>query len=379
MVPVQEQPREGNGERQERCPATEQPRARATTLPTRGRTCENDRHANKGANIEANTDSDAPPLFRLASQNLAVAAMLLRGCPEAATSEERRVRQQLKALLKAAAAQQAKSSPSHQWSERGRVGAPSAHGPNPPPSWHQDHREGGRVAASTVKSRLGPDRDARKTIEAHRWAETVDNHRDNRSCHHNDRGCTRHYESNDDCDRSWLPNQRVRELSAGASEMRGFPRISGLRPMYLGTTGTPTPVCGSKTTGSHATREERQMTSSSSRTNRSTSMTLHGCGSSTCHATKSAVGLTYTGSSSGTSKARTLAPASGRNSATASNSRERACASTSGTSPRHNQHRRHLGVSEQHGLHLPHPPTWAPHALYDPRAPRHHEQPRRWQ
>jgi hypothetical protein len=33
--------------------------------------------------------------------------MLLRGCPEAATSEERRVRHQLKALLEETAAQQA--------------------------------------------------------------------------------------------------------------------------------------------------------------------------------------------------------------------------------------------------------------------------------
>jgi hypothetical protein len=31
-------------------------------------------------------------LFRWALQNLAAAAMLLRGCPEAATFEERRVR-----------------------------------------------------------------------------------------------------------------------------------------------------------------------------------------------------------------------------------------------------------------------------------------------
>jgi hypothetical protein len=38
--------------------------------------------------------------------------MLLRGCPEAATSEERRVRQQLKALLEAATAQQAERSAS---------------------------------------------------------------------------------------------------------------------------------------------------------------------------------------------------------------------------------------------------------------------------
>jgi hypothetical protein len=36
--------------------------------------------------------------------------MLLRDCPKAATSEERRVQHQLKALLEAAAAQQAKSS-----------------------------------------------------------------------------------------------------------------------------------------------------------------------------------------------------------------------------------------------------------------------------
>jgi hypothetical protein len=39
--------------------------------------------------------------------------MLLRGCPEAATSEERRVRQQLKMLLEAAAVQQAESYASH--------------------------------------------------------------------------------------------------------------------------------------------------------------------------------------------------------------------------------------------------------------------------
>jgi hypothetical protein len=39
-------------------------------------------------NIDANADADASPLFRRASQNLAAAAMLLRGCPEPATSEE---------------------------------------------------------------------------------------------------------------------------------------------------------------------------------------------------------------------------------------------------------------------------------------------------
>jgi hypothetical protein len=59
--------------------------------------------------------------------------MLLRSCPEPATYEERRVREQLKALLKAAAAQQSESFASRQRSERGRAGVPSAHGPNPPP------------------------------------------------------------------------------------------------------------------------------------------------------------------------------------------------------------------------------------------------------
>jgi hypothetical protein len=58
-------------------------------LPTQGRTRDNDRRANEGANIDANTDGDASSLFRRASQNLAVATMLLRDCPEAATSEER--------------------------------------------------------------------------------------------------------------------------------------------------------------------------------------------------------------------------------------------------------------------------------------------------
>jgi hypothetical protein len=67
MVPVQEQPREGNGERQERLLAAEQPRARASTPLARGRTRDNDRRANKGTNINANTDADAPPLFRRVS------------------------------------------------------------------------------------------------------------------------------------------------------------------------------------------------------------------------------------------------------------------------------------------------------------------------
>jgi hypothetical protein len=45
--------------------------------------------------------------------------MLQHGCPEAATFEERRVHQQLKVLLEAAAVQQAESLASRQCSDRG--------------------------------------------------------------------------------------------------------------------------------------------------------------------------------------------------------------------------------------------------------------------
>jgi hypothetical protein len=38
---------------------------------------------------------------------------------------------------------------------------------------------------------------------------------------------------------------------------RSFLRVSVLRPTFQGTTGTPIPACGSRTTGSHATPGER--------------------------------------------------------------------------------------------------------------------------
>jgi hypothetical protein len=117
------------------------------------------------------------------------------------------VRQQLKALPEAAA-QQAESSASRQCSERERAGAPSAHCPNPPPSQHRERGEGGGTAASAVRSRLGPNRDAQNTIEARRRAESIDNHRDNHSRHHDDRGRGRRHDSDNDRDRNWSLNQR---------------------------------------------------------------------------------------------------------------------------------------------------------------------------
>jgi hypothetical protein len=205
---VQEQLREGNGDRRECRPAADQQHGRAPTPPARGPARDNNRHANEGTNVDANTDADAPPLFRRASQNLTTATMLLRGCPEAATSEERRVCQQLKVLLEAAATQQAESSASRQRTERGRAGAPSAHGSNLPPSQHRERGEGVGAVATAVKSRLGPNRDAQNTIEARWWAESVDNNRDNHSRHHDDCGRGRRHDSDDDGDRSWSPYQR---------------------------------------------------------------------------------------------------------------------------------------------------------------------------
>jgi hypothetical protein len=82
-----------NDERQQRRLAAEQPQAHAPTPPARGCMRDYDRRANESANINANAGGDAPLLFRRVSHNLAAAAMLLHGCPEAATSEERRVHQ----------------------------------------------------------------------------------------------------------------------------------------------------------------------------------------------------------------------------------------------------------------------------------------------
>jgi hypothetical protein len=67
LVPVQEQPREGNDEQQERHPTAEQPRAHAPTPPALGRTRNNDRRVIEGANVDANADGDATPLLRRAS------------------------------------------------------------------------------------------------------------------------------------------------------------------------------------------------------------------------------------------------------------------------------------------------------------------------
>jgi hypothetical protein len=57
----------------------------------------------------------------------------------------------------------------------------------------------------------------------------------------------------------------VRGPLARVSAMRSSLRTSVLRPTYLGTTRTPTPAHGSRTTSSPATPGERRATFSSSR------------------------------------------------------------------------------------------------------------------
>jgi hypothetical protein len=60
----------------------------------------------------------------------------------------------------------------------------------------------------TVRSQIGPNHDAWNTIKARQWAESVDNHRDNHSRHHDNCGCGWRRDSDDDRDRNRSPNQR---------------------------------------------------------------------------------------------------------------------------------------------------------------------------
>ena len=55
------------------------------------------------------TDDGTLPHFSWASQNIAAATALLHGLPEAAMSEDRRARREIRTLLERAAAQQAES------------------------------------------------------------------------------------------------------------------------------------------------------------------------------------------------------------------------------------------------------------------------------
>jgi hypothetical protein len=160
------------------------------------------------------------------------------------------VRQQLKALLEVAAAQQTESSASHKVRTRLPLGIRTAHKRAGP--WRRQSRAvSGLIVTHGTPSRPADGPGASTTIVT-----TV-------------RATTTTEDVGDATTTTMImtaagPQTRgVHEPLARASGMRGSPRVSELCPTYPGTTGTPTPECGSRTTGSRATGGERRTTSSS--------------------------------------------------------------------------------------------------------------------
>ena len=83
--------------------------------------------------------------FARASQNIAATAALLRGLPEAATSEDRRAHREIRTLLERAVAQQAESSLSWRRELEASQRTPSVC-PARDASVHQARQGGGRCA-----------------------------------------------------------------------------------------------------------------------------------------------------------------------------------------------------------------------------------------
>lgn len=81
--------RKQEDEQRDRCLEPERSRPHDQVPPSRA--CARD--VNRRINEDAAIDSGDAPLFKRASQNLAAATMLLCGCPEPATPEEKRVHQ----------------------------------------------------------------------------------------------------------------------------------------------------------------------------------------------------------------------------------------------------------------------------------------------
>jgi hypothetical protein len=129
--------------------------------------------------------------------------------------------------------------------------------------------------ASAVRSRLGPNHDVQNTIVARRRAERVDNTTTTIGAVTTTvdaGGATTATTTGTPAGRR---TKGVRVLLVRESATQSPLRASALRPSCQGTTGVPTPVCGSRTTGLLATLGERPTTSLSSRISR-----RHG--SSTC-------------------------------------------------------------------------------------------------
>jgi hypothetical protein len=157
------------------------------------------------------------------------------------------VRQQLKVLLEAAAAQQAESSASRQCSERGRAEAPSTHGPNPPPSQHRERGEGAESLHRHSEAASGP------TATCGTLSRPADGPRASTTTTTTARATTTIEDAGGvttattTATAAGHQTRGVRGPLAKASETRISPRVSVLRETCLCTTGTPTPAYGSRT------------------------------------------------------------------------------------------------------------------------------------
>jgi hypothetical protein len=156
-------------------------------------------------------------------------------------------------LLERAATQQTEGSASRQCSERGRAGALSAHGLNPPASQHRECGEGGGAATRRSEAALGPTamhgtpprpdggrRVSTTTVTTARATTTIV-----------DVGSATTVMMT--ATAAGRQTKGVHGLLVRAYTTRSSLRASVLRPTYQGTMGTLTLACGSRITSSLAT------------------------------------------------------------------------------------------------------------------------------
>jgi hypothetical protein len=255
-----------------------------------------------------------PPASSGVGQNLAAAAILLRAMPEPSTTEGRRIQGELKNLLEDVAVRHAESSASR------RQGCPrsiaqrlpdSCGRPRSTPGARGTRRLQPRVASapSTTAVTVEPAltrRCAEATTPGVGDATTVRRI-----------GAPR-------------PNHQVCKPSAGPYDGRRSRPVSRPRLPSPSTRGKQGWSCGLRTTGWHASWEERTTITSSSATSPCSSPTQPGPGWSICLLRRSPTGTTWSRPSLETSRARTCALVTPRTSEAAASSQGNPCESTSG-------------------------------------------------
>jgi hypothetical protein len=217
-----------------------------------------------------------PPASSRVGQNLAAAAMLLRAMPEPSTTEDRRIRGELKNLLEGAAVRRAESSASR------RQGYPSESHAATSRFMREASVYTGRTrnTAPAASGRLGNEHHHRD-----RWA-----HLDERvrRGYHPRRGGR--YDSGED--RSPSPEPPGPQASAGPSDGHRSRPGSDPRLLSQSTRGRRDQNCGSRTTVWPANWVEQTMTTSSSATSPCSSPTPLAPGWSTCLRGRSPTGTT---------------------------------------------------------------------------------------